>query len=158
MGNGVGYQSFEDVYRSYVAQFSSVPPTFENTFKGFARVQLELMGLASRRTRAVMEAPTRFAQCRTPHDFGQEQLRFWRVAQDEYMESTERLVAAWQQMWAPAFYDSGMAARAGRTRNGGDGRSHIRLVRNADAAEDRLEERHSGSNPSNGAYKPHSRV
>ena len=131
MSDGAGFQSYEDAYKSYLAQFSSGMPVFENALKGMTRIQLELMGLANRRVQAVLEVPSRLAQCRTPHDFGEEHVRFWRLAGEQYLESGERFMAAWQQMMAPVSY--GWSGQNGSgSANDTRGRAKIRLVKSSD--------------------------
>lgn len=72
--------------------------------KAAARCQLEVLGLANRRTQAYMQAPTRLAQCRTPQDFMNEQMAFWRTAAEQYRESALRVGQAWGQAlpWLPS--------------------------------------------------------
>ena len=152
MDNGVGFQSYEDIYKSYLAQFSSGTPVFENVFRGMARIQLEYMGLANRRTQALLEIPSRLAQCRNPQEFGEEQVRFWRTAGEQYLESTERIMSAWQQMMSPAMFDMGRDRESGDF-NGAGGRSHIRLVRSADRDVERTVSSRSRGGSSNGAHR-----
>lgn len=64
--------------------------------KGFARVQLEMAGFASRRTQAYLELPSRLQQCRTPQDLFNEQARFWQTAFEQYAEAGRRMTEAWQ--------------------------------------------------------------
>lgn len=66
--------------------------------KGFARWQLEAMGLMSRRAQAYMEIPSRLSRCRTPQDLMAEQARFMQTAFQQYTESSRRMMEAWTQM------------------------------------------------------------
>jgi hypothetical protein len=66
--------------------------------KNLARVQLELMGLATRRAQAYMQVPTQLARCRTPRDVADEQMAFWRTAMEHYVGSSHRLMEAWTGM------------------------------------------------------------
>ena len=59
-----------------------------------ARAQLEFTGLLTRRAQAYMEIPGRLSQCRNPQDLINEQVRFWRIAFEEYTESTGRITTA----------------------------------------------------------------
>ena len=65
--------------------------------KGFARAQLEMMGLMSRRAQAYMDFPTRLSRCRSPQDLMQEQMLFWQSAMQQYQESSQKIMAAWNQ-------------------------------------------------------------
>ena len=69
--------------------------------KGLARWQLEMAGFMSRRAQALMEFPSRMSQCRTPQDFSNEQMRFWREALEQCSESSHRMAEAWGQMLMP---------------------------------------------------------
>jgi hypothetical protein len=66
--------------------------------KGYARWQLEAMGLMSRRAQAYMEIPSRLSRCRTPQDLMAEQARFWQTAFQQYSESSRRMMEAWTQI------------------------------------------------------------
>jgi hypothetical protein len=70
--------------------------------KAAARCQLEMFGLANRRTQAYMQVPTRLAQCRTPQDVLNEQMAFWRTAAEQYRESALKIGEAWGQAF-PGF-------------------------------------------------------
>jgi len=70
--------------------------------KAAARCQLEMLGLANRRTQAYMQFPTRLAQCRTPQDVLNEQMAFWRAATEQYRESLLKVAEAWGHA-VPAF-------------------------------------------------------
>ena len=79
--------------------------------KNAARAQLELMGLATRRAQAYMQVPTQLARCRTPQDFANEQMAFWRTAMEQYIGSSHRLMEAWTGM-VPAMCALGGNGRA----------------------------------------------
>lgn len=125
MGNGTGngtrgefdakvFGPFAPIYESYVSaleQFGrnigmpsvlpssysphSMSQNMSAPFKAAARCQLEVMGLVNRRTQAYLQAPTRFAQCRSPQDVLNEQMAFWRTAAEQYTESSRKLFDAW---------------------------------------------------------------
>ena len=65
--------------------------------KAAARCQLEILGLANRRAQALMQVPNRLAQCRTPQDLFNEQMAFWRVAGEQYRDSSLKIGEAWGQ-------------------------------------------------------------
>ena len=83
--------------------------------KGFARWQLEVAGLMSRRTQAYMEIPSRLSRCRTPQDLMNEQTRFMQNAFQQYSESSRRISDAWMQAVVPAGF--GATSKGGRERD-----------------------------------------
>jgi hypothetical protein len=92
--------------------------------KAAARCQLEVLGLMNRRTQAYMQVPTRLAQCRTPQDFMNEQMAFWRTAAEQYRESGLKVGQAWGQAmpWLPsgrAFAERDYITFNGTSKDGG---------------------------------------
>ena len=83
--------------------FSGLNQMSENMgpMKGFARWQLEVAGLMSRRAQAYMEIPSRMSRCRTPQDLMSEQMRFWQNAFQQHSESSKKIMDAWTQMMTP---------------------------------------------------------
>lgn len=81
--------------------------------KAAAKCQLEVMGLANRRTQALLQAPTRFAQCRSPQDVLNEQMAFWRVATEQYTETSRKIFDTWVHAdpWNGSAAGSAPAAR-----------------------------------------------
>lgn len=71
-------------------------PGVQAWLSAVTRGNLELMGLASRRTQAMMELPSRLATCRTPQDLMGEQMRFWQTAASQYSEGYTRAMQAYQ--------------------------------------------------------------
>jgi hypothetical protein len=63
--------------------------------KAAARCQLEVVGLANRRTQALLQLPTRIASCRTPQDLANEQMAFWRTAAEQYAETSRKIFDTW---------------------------------------------------------------
>lgn len=63
--------------------------------KAMAGGNLELLCLMSQRVQAYMEMPANLANCRTPQDLVDEQVRFWQTAFRQYAESSQRAVSAW---------------------------------------------------------------
>ncbi len=72
----------------------NVPSLFA-PMKAAVRLQLEATGFLSRRAQAFLEIPTRLGQCRTPQDLLNEQMRFWRTAYEQYVESAQRMGQIW---------------------------------------------------------------
>jgi hypothetical protein len=120
---GVGHQTdfdpnafgpFGPLIQTYVTAFESlgllsadvgggaVPQRFTAPLKAAARCQLELFGLANRRTQAYMQIPTRLAQCRSPRDLLDEQMAFWRTAAEQYGETYRKVFDTWAgaDVWA----------------------------------------------------------
>jgi hypothetical protein len=100
-----GFAPFFNPFQSYLDNFAAVAQAFAPA-KGLARWQLEMMGFATRRAQACLEFPSRLTQCRTPEDVANEQLRFWREASEQVMESSQRVVELWTQMFVPAAPES----------------------------------------------------
>lgn len=110
-----GFGPFASVFQNYLSAFETVsrgtaplgngfPTAFDAQaftaqatapFKAAARAQLEVMGLANRRVQAYMRAPTTLAQCRSPQDFMNAQMQFWRTAFEQYSESGRKIADAW---------------------------------------------------------------
>ena len=68
---------------------------FAPFFRAMALTQLELMGFANRRAQALFEIPSRASRCRSPHDLFGEQRQFWTTAQEQYAESSRRIMQVW---------------------------------------------------------------
>lgn len=79
-------------------------PSALGPMKAAARWQLEAAGFMSRRAQACLEIPTRLGQCRTPQDLVNEQMRFWRIACEQYVESAQRMTQIWSSV---AFFQLG---------------------------------------------------
>ena len=87
----------------YFGGLEAMGHAYDPFTKNIARAQLEFMGLLSRRAQAYMEIPSRLSQCRTPQDFAGEQMRFWRTAYEEYVESMGRMTEAMASLATPSF-------------------------------------------------------
>jgi hypothetical protein len=86
----------------YFGGLEAFGQAYDPMIKGFARVQLEMTSLISRRAQAYMEIPARLSQCRGPHDLLNEQMRFWRIAMEDYAGSTGRITSALSSFALPA--------------------------------------------------------
>lgn len=105
----------QNMMQAYFGGLDSAAQGFEPMMKGLARMQLEMIGLASRRTQAYMEIPSRLAQVRTPQDLFGEQMRFWQNAFQQYSDGSRRVMTAMTSMAVPQsnpFFDSRPKARA----------------------------------------------
>lgn len=105
----------QNMMQAYFGGLDNAAQSFEPVMKGVARVQLEMIGLASRRTQAYLEIPSRLAQVRTPQDLFSEQMRFWQTAFQHYADSSRRVTTAMTAMAAPQinpFLDNRPKARS----------------------------------------------
>lgn len=86
-------------FRPFHAYFGSLDTMAQSAspLKSLARCQLEWFGLASRRTQAYLEIPSRLQQCRTPQDLFQEQCRFLQIALEQYAEAGRRIHQAYSE-------------------------------------------------------------
>lgn len=87
-----------NLMQAYFGGMDTMTQSTDPYFKGIARLQLEAMGLMSRRAQAYLEIPSRLSQCRTPQDLFSEQMRFWQTAFQQYTESSRKMLAASNQM------------------------------------------------------------
>ena len=85
-------------------QFDVFGPLLDPTlfFKMTARMQCETMAFVSRRARAYADLPKVLASCHFPDDVLTEQVRFWQIAQRQYMESLSRTFSAVPPVESPA--------------------------------------------------------
>lgn len=103
-GSGVnGKTAIHSIFHMYFGSLEAFGQAFDPYMKGIARSQLELMGLASRRTQAILEVPSRLSRCRTPQDLLNEQVQYWRTAYEDYSDSMERVGEALASCLAPSF-------------------------------------------------------
>ena len=65
----------------------------EPLWKLAARMQFETMALSCRRVQAYAEMSKSLAACRMPDDLLAEQVRFWQIAQRQYMASLANVLA-----------------------------------------------------------------
>jgi hypothetical protein len=95
-----GRSSYPNAFMPFsgLGGFEVLTQAYEPVFKGFARWQLELLTLSSRRAQAYLELPSRLAQCRTPQDLANEQMQFWQAAYHQYTESAQRALVALSQL------------------------------------------------------------
>lgn len=98
-----GKAPVQSLFQNYFGGLEAFGQAYNPFLKGAARAQLDLMGLMSRRAQAYMEIPSRLAHCRTPQDLLEEQMRFWRVAGEEYSDYFSRTMQAMSQVPAPTF-------------------------------------------------------
>jgi len=92
--------SFLSMYFNGLEAFGQA---YDPYLKAFARAQLEVAGLMSRRAQAYMEIPARLSRCRSPQDIAEEQMQFWRSAFEDYSASTTRITQGLASLAAPSF-------------------------------------------------------
>ena len=80
--------------QAYFGTLDKVMKGYEPALKGVGRWNLELLSLATKRSREWLEIPTRLSQCKTPVDVVGEQMRFWQTAATQYVDASQRLAAA----------------------------------------------------------------
>jgi len=98
-----GKHPAQALFQSYFGGLEAFGQAYNPFLKGAARVQLELMGLMSRRAQAYMEMPSRLTHCRTPEDLVNEQMRFWKMAGEEYSAYFSSVMQAMGTLPQPAF-------------------------------------------------------
>lgn len=103
--NGFAFPFFAypNPFQPFLGSFEAAAPFGAAPMKGFARAQLEMMGLMNRRAQAYLEIPSVLSRCRTPQDLFNEQSRFWHTAFQQYAETGRRVAEVWGQMAQPAF-------------------------------------------------------
>ena len=72
-----------------------IPGTVFGTplWKVAARLQIEALALSCRRAQAYAELSNSLAACRAPDDLLREQVRFWQIAQRQYIASLDNVFA-----------------------------------------------------------------
>ena len=80
--------------QAYFGTLDKMMKGYEPALKGAGRWNLELLSLATKRSREWLEVPTRLSRCKTPVDVVGEQMRFWQTAATQYADASHRLAAA----------------------------------------------------------------
>lgn len=78
--------------------------------KTVGRMQVETVAFWTRRMMASLELPQALGQCSTPEEVLAEHVRYWQVAQREYMQSLEKISTL--MVSPPAASVAGAAARS----------------------------------------------
>jgi len=94
---------FVNLSQTYCNGLDVLAKGYEPALKGVGRLNLEVMGLMTRRARAWLEIPARASQCKTPQDLVREQLQFWQTAAADYSEGVQRLTIAFGALAPPGF-------------------------------------------------------
>ena len=96
-----GKTPIHSFFNMYFGGLEAFGQAYDPFTKGFARAQLEFMGHLNRRAQAYLEVPNRLAQCRTPQDLVNEQVRLWRSAYEDYTASMGRVTEALSSLAMP---------------------------------------------------------
>jgi hypothetical protein len=94
---------FVNLSQTYCGGLDVLAKNYEPVLKSLGRLNLEVVGLMTRRTSAWMEIPARASQCKTPQDFVREQMQFWQAAAQDYSEGVQRLTVAFGALAPPGF-------------------------------------------------------
>jgi hypothetical protein len=86
---------FGNLSQAYFSNLDAVVKSLEPALKGAGRLNLEVIGLMTRRSQAWLEIPSRLGRCKTPIDLFNEHVRFWQTAVADYSEGSRRLASAW---------------------------------------------------------------
>lgn len=113
--NGSG--PFQNMFQTMFGGMDNAALAFEPAMRGTARLQLEALGLVSRRAQAYMDLPQRLSLCRTPQDLVAEQTRFWQTAMQQYTDSSHRMLSAWSHMLTMPSPFAGTTEPESRTRD-----------------------------------------
>ena|SRR5258708_35195003 len=88
----------QNAYENYLQGAAPMLHGLEPLMRAWARGNLEMMTLMSRRARSYLELPERLQNCRSPQDLAGEQMRFWQDLYKDYVEGAQRLTDAWGSM------------------------------------------------------------
>ncbi len=80
----------------------SVLPAGTPWLQALNQSNMELMGLLTRRSQALMALPRQAMQCKAPTDVFELQVRFWQAAVLEHADTARRVASAWGNA-LPAF-------------------------------------------------------
>lgn len=101
-GKGFPMGAFSAAPESYFEGLSATAEVMEPWFKAWARSNLELMTLTSRRARAYLELSEKLGRCRSPQDLIHEGICFWQALMEDYAESSRRLAGGWSTIMQQA--------------------------------------------------------
>ena len=84
---------FGNLSQAWCCGLDQLARSYEPTMRNVGRINLELMGLMTRRAQAWLQIPTSASHCKTPQDLFAAQLKFWQTATHDYLEGARRLSA-----------------------------------------------------------------
>jgi len=88
---GFGVVDSSKMFDGYMSAWNAFAGEWGGAGKSAMQVNLELASLASRRAKAYLDLPARFAACRQPQDFGNLQISFWQTCLKQYAETARRV-------------------------------------------------------------------
>ncbi len=94
---------FGNLSQAWCSGLDQLTKGYEPTLRNVGRINLELMGLMTRRAQAWMQVPASASQCKTPQELFAAQLKFWQTAAQDYSEGTRRLSATFASLAGPGF-------------------------------------------------------
>jgi CelD/BcsL family acetyltransferase involved in cellulose biosynthesis len=94
---------FGNLNQAWCSGLDQLTKSYEPTLRNVGRINLELMGLMTRRAQAWLQIPTSASHCKTPQDLFSEQLKFWQAAAQDYTEGARRLSATFASLAGPGF-------------------------------------------------------
>jgi hypothetical protein len=103
---------FGNLSHAWCSGLDQLAKTYEPAMRNVGRINLELMGLMTRRAQAWLEVPAAAGRCKTPQELVAEQLKFWQAAGQDYAEASRRLSAAYAAFVGPALTSSWGAVSA----------------------------------------------
>jgi hypothetical protein len=81
--------------------FAEAAQVVEPVSRASQRAQFEALSLVGAQSRAMLDFPTRLADCRTPQEAAVATAQFWRTAIEQQFEGGRRIMEAWASAWQP---------------------------------------------------------
>jgi hypothetical protein len=92
---------FGNLSHAWCSGLDQLAKSYEPTARNVGRINLELMGLVTRRAQAWLQIPTTASHCKTPQDLFAAQLKFWQTAAEDYADGARRLSATFASLAGP---------------------------------------------------------
>jgi CelD/BcsL family acetyltransferase involved in cellulose biosynthesis len=105
---------FGNLSQAWCCGLDQLAKSYEPTVRNVGRINLELMGLMTRRAQAWLQIPTSASHCKTPQDLFVAQLKFWQTATQDYTEGARRLSATFASLTVPSINAWGKSAAMSR--------------------------------------------
>jgi Phasin protein len=94
---------FGNLNQTWCSGLDQLAKGYEPTLRNVGRINLELMGLMTRRAQAWLQVQASASQCKTPQELFAAQLKFWQTAAQDYNEGARRLSATFASLAGPGF-------------------------------------------------------
>jgi len=88
------FNPMEGMLKAYWAGVDRAMRASQPQMKAAVRAQIEVGGFVTKRTKAAMELPERFAHCQTPMDTYAAAMQFWVEGFEDYAEASQRTLRA----------------------------------------------------------------